>query len=283
MATKKIPVSVYNYTDYRKYLADYFEHNKRRGRLVIMQDVCDDVKIISVGHLSSVMHGKANMSKDLTAAFAKYCRLKKKESEYFKTMVFFNQTKSHSKKKKYFEELVSFRMSCVYKVCAHMYQYYDKWYHSAIRALCEFMDIRDNHNEVALMLIPSIREHEAKNSINLLAELELVEADENGFYRPIDKYIDTGGHATSTSINNYLAAMMDKAKESLDRFPGDEKKLSWITLGLDEAGYEEFLQEVRNFRYRVGELVQRHKANRVYQVNMQIFPLSKTYPNQKKE
>ncbi|MBF0433587.1 MAG: DUF4423 domain-containing protein [Fibrobacteria bacterium] len=102
-------------------------------------------------------------------------------------------------------------------------------------------------------------------------------------HRPTEKYIDSGSHVTSTVINNFVIDMIDKGKESFDRFPDDERKFSGITMGIDEEGYEAFLQELRAFRMKVGELVQKHKANRVYRVNIGVFPVTKKFGGADKE
>ncbi|MBF0432293.1 MAG: TIGR02147 family protein [Fibrobacteria bacterium] len=273
---KTSSLSVYNYTDYRKFLVDYFEYRRKRNEEISLRKVCAAIGMNSAGHLSYILKGKTNVSKKRAEALAKFCRLRKRESAYFVTMVQFNQTKSHSKKKTYFETLISFRMSCVYKVSSHSYKFYDRWYHSAIRALCEFVKIRDNYHQISLMLIPSIKADEVKNSLKLLSELELIKPDEEGFFRPTSKYIDTGEtQAVSTSVNNFLVSMLDKAKDSLDRFPKDERIFSWITLGIDKKGYKTFVQELNAFRGRIAELLEQSGAERVYQLNIQLFPLTK--------
>ncbi|MBF0433652.1 MAG: TIGR02147 family protein [Fibrobacteria bacterium] len=271
---RKIPISVYNYTDYRKFLNDYFDYLKKT-RGIILQDICDEVKDVTTGHLSAVLHGKNNISKRLITAFAKYCRLKKMETEYFKTMVAYNQKKKLEVKKASFDKLISFRKSCVYKVSTHSYQYYERWYHSAIRAMCEFMDIKDDYAGLAKMLVPSIRAHEAKNSLTLLSELELIEPGEDGFFRPTAKAIDSGVHDTSITVNNFMVSMLEKAKESIDKFGLSERMLSWNTVGLNQAGYDEIMKKIIEFRYEVGKIVQKHSADRVYQINIQAFPLTK--------
>ncbi|MBF0433456.1 MAG: TIGR02147 family protein [Fibrobacteria bacterium] len=268
-------VSVYNYTDYRKYLTDHFEYRKEKKKGLTIKIISDEIGMKSSGNLSALLLGKYNVSKELAKDIAKYCRLKKKEADYFVTMVLFNQAKRHTIKQKYFDKLVSFRMSCVYKVNTHTYKYYDRWYNAVIRALCEFMDIDNNYADVAKMLVPYIRADEARNSVKLLDELGLIAPDENGFYRPTDKCIDTGIPTTSHTVNSFVAAMTDKAKESLDRFTTKERMLSWNTIGIESARFQEVLEEIRTFRYRLAKIVKNHKADMVYQVNMQAFPVSK--------
>ncbi|MBF0433062.1 MAG: TIGR02147 family protein [Fibrobacteria bacterium] len=273
--TYDMTVSVYNYTDFRKFLNDYLEYRKQKDTSLSLRIICKEIGLKSAGHLSYILQGKTNLSKKIAANVTEFCRMKKSEAEYFLAMVMFNQTKSHTKKKENFEKLVSFRMSCVYKVSAHSYKYYDKWYHSALRSLTGVFDVRDNYAEVGTFLMPTIRDYQVKSSLKLLEELKLIKLDKNGFFRPTSGYIDTGSHPTSTAVNNFLVSMLDKAKESLDRFPGEERKLAWVTMATDKDGYDKILQEFRKFRCKVADILEESKAERVFQMNMQLFPLSK--------
>ncbi|MBF0433124.1 MAG: TIGR02147 family protein, partial [Fibrobacteria bacterium] len=270
-------VSVYDYTDFRKFLNDHFEYRRQKVKRLTLQDICDEIGMKSAGHLSSILKGHTNLSKKVAPSVAKFCRLKKKEAEYFVYMVLFNQMTNHTRKKEAFEKLISYRLSSVYKVSAKSYKYYDCWYHSAIRSLTGVFDIRDNYTELATLVTPSIRAYQAKSSIELLVELNLIALDESGFYRPTTVYIDSGTHANSTAINSFVVSMLDRAKESLDIFPAEERKLSWVTMGIDQEGYEAFLSEMRTFRSKVADVLKKHRtADRVYQWNMQLFPLSKS-------
>lgn len=267
--------SPFNYTDYRKYLNDFFESIKSEKPQITYAGVCRETGIKSPGHLSLILHGKANISIDLAERFAILCKLKKQESRYFVTMVRFNQEKRTASKVELFEQLISFSDSCIYRVGPHLYKYYDKWYHSVIRALVEFVPVKENYEDLAKMTIPAIRPDQAKASVVLLTELGLIQCDENGYYKPTQKSIDTGSAATSLMVTNFTLSMLDLAREAMDRFTRNERVFSSITIGIDKDGYEEILSELREFRRRVAEIAQRRPADRVIQVNFQAFPVSK--------
>jgi uncharacterized protein (TIGR02147 family) len=267
--------SVFSYTDYRKFLIDFFDSIKSEDPGVTHARICKETGIKSPGHLSLILHGKANISIELAERFSTFCKLKIRESRYFLTMVQFNQEKKTSLKTELFEQLISFNESCIYKVGPHHYKFYDKWYHSAIRALLEFIPIKDNFEDLAKMVVPTIRPDQVKGSIVLLTELGLIQPDIDGCYRPTQKSIETGSSASSIMLNNFTLSMIDLASEAMDRFSRNERIFSSVTIGIDKEGYEELVSELREFRRRVAEIAQRRSADRVIQVNFQAFPLSK--------
>jgi uncharacterized protein (TIGR02147 family) len=267
-------VSPFNYTDYRKFLIDVFDQKRSADPGFTNVALCAKTGIKSPGHLSLILHGKANISPSLARRFAEVCRLKSRETQYFTTMVLFNQEKKTSVKKELFEQLITYPDSCIYRVGPHEYKYYDKWYHSVIRALLEFTAIHDNFEVLAKLTIPAIRPDQARASVKLLAELGLVKKDSAGCYRPSQKSIDTGSQATSVMINNFTLSMIDLAREAMDRFSREERLFSAVTIGIDNEGYERIVAELREFRRKVAEIAQQRPADRVIQVNFQAFPVS---------
>jgi uncharacterized protein (TIGR02147 family) len=268
--------SPFHYTDFRKYLNDFFETLKSESTDITYARICRETNIKSPGHLSLILHGKANISLDLARRFAALCKLKSRETRYFLTMVRFNQEKKTASKRELFEQLISFSDSCIYRVGPHLYKFYDKWYYSVIRALLEFVPVKEHFDTLARMTIPSIRPDQARAAVMLLVDLGLVERDESGFFRPTRKSIDTGSTVTSVMVNNFALSMLDLAREALDRFPREERVFSCVTAGIDSAGYEEILVELREFRRRVAEIAVRRPADRVVQVNFQVFPVSRS-------
>jgi uncharacterized protein (TIGR02147 family) len=269
-------VSAFSYSDYRKFLLDRFSAKKAENSDFNYFHICKETGIKSPGHLSLILHGKVNISDELAEKFARLCNLKTRETLYFLTMVQFNQEKKNSRKTEMFNQLISFRESSIYRVGPHLYKFYDKWYHSVVRALVEFFDVNDNFADLAKMVVPVIRPDQARGSIRLLESLGLIKRDEKGFYRPTLKSIDTGAGVTSLTLNNFILSMIGLAQEAMDRFSREERVFSSVTLGVNQEGYEEILTELREFRRRSAEIAQKHSADKVVQVNFQMFPVSKS-------
>ena len=263
-------VSPFHYTDYRAFLGYFFKAN-----VLSYRQICKQTGIKSWGHLSLILNGKVNISDEQARKFAQCCNLKKREMNFFTTMVRFNQEQNVEPKIRLFEKLISFRESSIYRVKPHLYRYYGKWYHSVIRALLEFVDVKDDAAPLAKLVVPAIRPDQARKSVKLLSEVGLIAPDAEGNWRPTRKSIDTGSSAESVMINNFVLSMLDRAREAMNRFPREERMYSCVTLGVDKEGYNEIVAELREFRRRSAEIAQKHPADRVVQINFQMFPVAK--------
>jgi uncharacterized protein (TIGR02147 family) len=272
-----MPIDVFKYTDYRKFLADWHAAAKADDPHLTYRMIADNVGYKSPAHFILIVKGRANVSKALALKFAAYLRLKRKATLYFVCMVHYNQSENHSDKKRFFEEMITFNRSVLQEVDRSEYAFYDRWYHAAVRVLVNFFPVKDNYRELGRMLIPAISPSEARKSITLLAGLDFIKADAQGFWRPTARFLTTGYEARSVAVNNFVLRTMALANDSIERFPKEKRNCSTLTVGVSEKTFETVQNELRDFRRRVFEIVGRDNADTVYQLSMQLFPVSKQY------
>lgn len=274
---------IFSYTDYRKYLHDWFEEKKKSNPSVSYRMIAQKVGYKAQSYLPSLIAGKINMSLSMCLRFCSVMKLSKKACDYFQTMILFCNAASHEEKQVYFDKMRVFKEAAIHILPSDEYRFYEKWYHSAIRALVEFIPIRDDYEMLGRMLIPEVSTDEVRESVRLLEELKIIERDSNGFLSPVDKVISSGYDATGMAINTFLFNSLRLAENALGRFKKDERTFSCLTMGISEQGYREILQELREFRRKVMNIANNDTANRIYQFGFQLFPLSNKYHNQEQK
>lgn len=274
-----IPImeSVFEYTDFRKLLRDYYTAKKNEDKKYTYRYIAEKVGFKSAGHFTQIITGKINISYNLIERFALDMKLKKREKEYFQNMVLYNQAKYHGDKKRYFKKIASFKESPITFLNKRQYEFYDKWYYSAIREALDFIKCDgSNCSKLAKILNPGITIKEAKNALILLETLGIIKKDSDGFYIKTDQVISTGYIAKNVSLNNYVLNSMKLAAEAVDRFPKEKRNLSWMTLSLSEESFGAIQEELRAFRKKALAIALNDKqVDRVCQFNFQIFPMTK--------
>lgn len=271
--------TAFNYTDYRKFLSDVYSHERSLDRKFTYRHIASLVGFKSAGHFTQIIKGKANISAKLVDRFASGLRLNKREAEYFRHMVLYNQAKNHEDKKRHFERMIAFKESAIRIVDVKQYEFYNIWYYSAVREVLDFFPCDGtNIEQLGTMIQPAITPQQATKALALLLQLGLIQKDDSGRYRKTDAVISTGYEAHSVAINNFVISAADLAKEAIDRFPKSERNLSWMTLSVSPQGFEAIQEELRAFRRRALAIArQDSRASRVYQFNFHVFPLSRSY------
>lgn len=277
-------VDIYKYTDYRKYLRDYYEAKRASQKEFTHRHISQVMGFKSTGTFTQILQGKTNISPQTLAHFVEFLGLKKDEAAYFELMVLFNQSKSHTEKKRHFEKILAFPKSNLKQVDATQYAFYEKWYYSVIREVLAFHPFKDDYRELARLLEPPIATSEAQKAIRLLEELKLIRKNDQGLYEKSDPIITSGYDTRSLAVNQFIVETLDLAKTALDKLPREERSLSALTLSLPEDGYEMLEEKIKEFRRELLELARNcTEPKRVIQVNFQLFPVTRKYGEGKDE
>lgn len=270
--------SIYGYTDYRKFLLDYYNEKKTANAHFSHRYIAGKLGIKSTGHFSLILKGKANISPDLTAKFCEFLNLRKKETEYFEALVDFGQAKSQSRKKRAFERMIAHKESKVRIVEAHRFEYYDKWYYSAIHRILDFYPFHENYAELAHLVVPAISPAEARKAVAVLLKLGFMKKNPDKTCKITDQTISTGYEAESVYISSFLLNSLELARNAIDRFPREERNISSVSFSVSKESYKKIEQETRDFRRKIMGIVEADPdPTRAYQFNIQVFPLSNTF------
>lgn len=267
------------YTDYRAYLKDLVAERRRRGLPCSNRWFALRAGIQSSSWLSSLLQGRKGLSQASAARLSKALGHSALQSRYFAALVEFNQAKSPDDRQAGFLRLQAMsRLSDPALVRATQYGYYSGWQHSAIRALLAMGPFRGDYAALGAVLRPPLSAQEAQKSVKLLHDLGLVELDAGGTPRVTAAAITTGRKASALQVGLYHQQTLRLAMEAMDRFPKSEREFSTMTLGLAPELLPMVKDILAEARRRIGELAEASEtASQVFQVNIQVFPLSGPY------
>jgi uncharacterized protein (TIGR02147 family) len=266
--------SVFEYFDYRDFLKDFYEEKKSERSFFSYR--LFGAKIgMDASYLAKVIIKNRHISNSSIGKIVSYCGLNEREAKYFETAVYFVKAKSHRESKLLFEKLLSLKNVSASALLEHQYEFYQKWYHSAIRSILEFYDFRGDYKALAEQLSPKIPAREAKNSIRLLEKLRLIKKDEAGRYRMTDTAITTGPQWHSLAIQAFQEETIRLSLESLSRHIKKHRDVSTVTMNVSEQNFQEIKERIGEFRSTIIKYVNEQSSpDRVVQLNIQLFPLS---------
>jgi uncharacterized protein (TIGR02147 family) len=277
MTSGPSPLNVYRYLDYQEFLGDFYRHKKSINRGFSYRLFCRKAGINSPGYVSEVIGGSRSLSKAYVPKFARAMELDEKETAYLELLVSFKHAKSAKAKQAIYALMVAALPLKIQRLRQSQLEYFSKWYHVAVRETLSIEKVRDDYESLARRLSPAITAVQAKSAIRILGDLELIEKDAQGFWKARHASLVTKGDpAQSILFTVYRKAMMAKAVEALDLFPAHQQNSSCVTLSVSQSGMDRIMAHLEDFHQRVLETVQSDRdEDRVLQVNMQIFPLTR--------
>jgi uncharacterized protein (TIGR02147 family) len=274
-------MNVFDYTDYRKYLTDYYRFEKKKNPAFSYRYFAKRAGFSSSGFYKELIDGKRSLSRSLILKFSEALKLSKKEAEYFENMVYFNEATTVEERILYFKKMMSSYESKAYRLLSEQYEYFSRWYYVIIRELLAIIRFKDDYKTLARMVDPPIREDQAKKAIKLLEKLKLIEKDAEGYYVRTVPVITTGSQTDDHNVNvlniiNFQKVMLGLAGEAYDRHPFKKMDMSTLSLSVSEQTFLAMKEEITNFRQKLLSMAEKDSApDRIYQLCHFFYPMTR--------
>jgi len=275
---EKNKINIFEYQDFRLYLKDYYEFQKKSKKYFSYRYFSQKAGINASAFLYYIIQGKRNLTKSSIAKISLVIGHSKEEDEYFENLVFFNQAKTIVEKTRYYSRIVECRRPLDATIIEKTrYEFYSKWYYSIIREVVTQFDFKDDYAALGHMLVPTISEKEARESIALLERLGFLEKDARGLFHQTDPVITVKPDRTENFIiEKFQMEMLKLAIESYDNFERADRMSASTTFSISKQTYDLFTMKTREFRKELLEIARLDDAaDSVYQFTFNLFPVCK--------
>lgn len=271
---------LFDYLDYRLYLRDFYDAQKKENPIFSYRFIGRKTGL-DAGYLVKILQGKLHIPERYIDGFCLLCKFTEKEGDFFRTLINFNKAKSKAQIKGCFEKLLAFKAPGKQRLAEYQYEYYNKWYYTAIRSLIGIIQFTGDYASLASMLTPHVGAREVKKAVALLEKLALIKKDECGVYRLCDTFVTTGESWRSLAINEFQLETMRLAAESLDRHNKEDRDISTVTIAINRKDLVELKEHISGFRDTVLKLAGNSNGpDTVFQLNVQLFPLAQNKAGQ---
>jgi uncharacterized protein (TIGR02147 family) len=271
-------INIFDFYDYQKYLRTYYEKKKEQDPNFSYRFIQLHVGI-DPGYLLKIFQGKKELTDRYIPKFATLLKLNKREAEYFDMMVRFGRAKANSDIKHYFEKMLSYIELSTNRVDVDKYEFYQKWYYTAVRELIGVIRVTDDVEELARMVEPPIKPAEARKALELLLRLEFIKKNDDGYYEATTRFLTTGDEWHSIAIRTFQRETLTLAQAALDRIPREERDISTVTMSLSNDGFEKVRGCLAKCRKELLAIAHADMdVTRSYHVNLSAFPITKAAP-----
>lgn len=270
---------VYEFLDYRAFMRDHFAASKASMPQYSFRYLARKAGFTSSNFLKLVMDGDRNLGPQAVEKVAKAMKLDSHETEFFAQLVALNQAQTVAERNRAFEVVAANRrFRAARKLDGPLFEYLTRWYYPAIRELAARADFVDDPAWVAAQIQPPIDVRQAKAALETLLKLGLLVRTAAGVERG-DASLTTGHEVRSVVIPAYHLQMIEQAAKAVERVPPEQRDVSALTVCIKESSLADLKAKIHRFRE---EMLHRcdseEEPERVYQLCIQLFPLSKGHP-----
>lgn len=274
------------YTDFRRYLKDFYDYKRACDKDALRPysyghfSAAADIK--SPNYLKMIMEGKRNLSKAMVAKFAKALQLNKADIEEFEALVFYGQAVDPLERNGFLKGLSEIRVKRKIQngeIDGTAWDQAPSWVAFALKALAEQRGVEFSPQNLRQLLGGRATIDEIQRTLEkMIAKGDLVRDEATGQVSRGLKPAQATEELPPAAVRKLQAELIYLGMESL--FEGDpkEREFGSVTLALTEEEFKQLKFELRHLRKRFykDSLINRERTpgDRVYQFNLQLFPIS---------
>lgn len=208
--------------------------------------------------------------------------LSAREIRHLELLVGFAQAKTPEEREHFHGQLRTTTGSRIRQVKSSQHGLYGAWHTAVLRELLNAVSCPDTSEAAAKRLapcfVPAVKVSDIQKSLEILRSQGLVDKTAVGRLVVSDKVISSGSEVPPEAVREILAQFYQLGLESLTRFPREERVCAGVTLSMSNTGYEQAQARLDLCRKEILEIARkdREPLSRIWQCNMQLFPVSKT-------
>lgn len=290
--TNKMPAMleapmVGDYLDFRKYLADYYQYRRELSKNDIRPYnyavFSAGANIKSPNYLKLIIEGRRNLSEDMIAKFAKAMGLGKEQAEEFKLLVLYGQASDPADRNMHLRALNEKRVDLKLKsgeIDQKTWEKIPSWLTWILYAMVDQKDVSFEPEKLRESLRNKANVDEIQAAVNSLMNAgELVKDAETGEVKKARSLMESAEEVPVALVRKLQAELMYLGLESLFQDSPTEREFGSATLSLTKQEFEELRFSLRKIRKEaqknIGVKRLTSKGDRVYQLNLQLFPITK--------
>lgn len=270
-------LNIFEYTDYRKFLKDFYNQSKKANNAFSYRVFARKAGFSSSNFLYLIIEGKRNLTKEYILKFSNAIGLNNKEQQFFDALVSFNHAKDAEARRYYLELLYNLRKSKTGTLLTDaQYEFISTWYYPVIRELLALPDFKEDRAWIKKKLCNRVKGRQIDEAISTLIRLGLIQRDENRKLIPTEAHIITEDEVENVAAYKFHQQMLTLSKECLQQTEQHEREISGLTMAISEKVFQEVKRKIHEFEDEIIRLVANNEDDpeRVYQLNLQLFPLT---------
>ncbi|MCQ2109714.1 MAG: TIGR02147 family protein [Fibrobacter sp.] len=279
---------LYDYDDFRKFLQDYFEEQKKMRAVFSHRFFAAKAGFSSSSYCLNVIRGRFNLTQKSIEKLARAMEFEPLQKSYFEALVQYNQAQQVNERENAWGQIVQIRKQIEFThLGAREQLYFSKWYYPIIRELAVSSDWNGDYMVLARSLDPQITTEEAREAVKNLVEWGLIREipnDEAAGGNPAAvRYEETSQMLDASAIppmalRQIRREYVQHAIGAVENKSKTERFAAFTTLAISESSYNyavEVLEEAR--KKIIARAANDSNVERVYELMMVAFPMSKKF------
>lgn len=274
------------YLDYRQYLRDFYDYKRRMTandiRPFNYQMFSAAANIKSPNYLKMIIEGQRNLSEDMVGKFAKALGFNKDSAEELRLLVLYNQTADPADRNIHLKKLSEQRVRIKLKageIDKKTWEKVPNWIAWVIYAMVDMEGVEFDVPTLKALFRGKASEDEIELALNgLLGSGELLRDFTTGKVRRANSLIEQPSEVPVALVRKLQAQLMYLGLESLYQDAPTDREFGTLTMSMTKSEFDDLKFKLRQMRKVINKdnnIARTHtKGERVYQLNLQLYPIT---------
>lgn len=284
-----------NYMDYRLFLKDWYDYRRDQTKQDLRPynygvfSAAADIK--SPNYLKMIIEGRRNLSPEMISKFARALAMNKELGEEFRLLVQFGQASDPAERNYFLKELSEFRVQLKLKsgeIDRKTWEKIPNWISWILYAALDQQGVEFSPVYLRDLLRGKASEVEIEEALKSLIRSGEVAQDEiTGKLKKTRNIIESAEDVPVALVRKLQSQLMYLGLESLFQDSAVEREFGSLTLSMTKSEFEELrfkLRQLRKATHKDNSIKRMSSSGeRVYQLNLQLFPVTNPANSKKSE
>lgn len=272
---EKVIEHLFDYDDYRKFLQDYFDEQKRLKPVFSHRFFAAKAGFSSSSYCLNVIRGRFNLTIKSIEKLAKAVEFSSIQKQYFTALVDYNQAQRPEERDLAWNHILQIRQQLEFTHITHGQQdYFSKWYYPVLRELVVHLNWNGDYIKLARSLDPVITTEEARNAVKNLEDWGLIRRTAKGRYEATSLMLDAT-KVLPISLRQIRREYIQHAIGSIESKRKEERFSTFTTLSMTEESYAYAISVLEEARKKIMTRAAGDKEiEKVYEMMIVLYPMS---------
>ena len=292
---------LFDYDDYRKFLQDYFDEQKKASSVFSHRFFAAKAGFSSSSYCLNVIRGRFNLTPKSIEKLSKAINFEPLQKSYFEALVRYNQAIQVDEREKAWEQIAQIRNQSQFNhVTTREHLYFSRWYYPIVRELAVSPCWNGDFTALARMVEPQITTEEARDAVKNLLEWGLIRKVRSGTRPRGLPEVPEGTSDTRQVRYEETSLMLDArlippmalrkirreyiqhAIGAVERMPREERFAAFTTLAMSKRSYDYAVKVLEEARKKIiARAANDLNVERVFEMLVMAFPMSKKMEEKK--
>lgn len=271
-------LDLFEFSDYRAFLIAHAQDMKTTHTRWSFGSWARRLNLKATSSLTKIIQGERNPGPEMTDKFIQYFRFNDSQSQYFRDLVRLHKLKNDPRLSLMLIEKIQKRYSNTrFKVLDDKtFLSISNWYYYSLREMVRTDFFLEDPKWISQVHQFKVTPQDARKALDDMLTLGLLKRNEHGELEVTSDCVSSGDNDFATEgVNRYHEQSLRNATEAIRSVPLSDREFGGMVIAVSSERITEAKHFVRDVRRKFAELFDDPNGDRIYQFQLQMFPLTK--------